>query len=137
MFAKPQKSRTSARRIQSHDIPVYYPTVPKARTTAKVAALLMFAAVLVTSVTGSVAHADAVASPPDASLILAQEAAPGGRNARRGPPPRAALAACEAAAVNAACGFATPDGRQIEGTCRAPDAKSPLACAPAGIPRNG
>jgi hypothetical protein len=43
--------------------------------------------------------------------------------------PPEALAACEGQTDGAACSFATPDGGNLQGTCRAPEGR-PLACAP-------
>ena len=54
-------------------------------------------------------------------------------------PPREALEACDGADPGAGCDFETPDGRNLEGTCRRPphDEGLPLACVPAHAPPGG
>jgi hypothetical protein len=53
--------------------------------------------------------------------------------AHHGPPPEA-VAACSGQQAGAACSFATPDGTQLQGSCRAALDGATAACAPSGPP---
>jgi len=48
-------------------------------------------------------------------------------------PPQEALSACSGKSDGASCGFISPRGDTISGTCRTPPAQSSLACVPMGM----
>ena len=79
------------------------------------------------------------AAQGDASAQILQlaQAKPSGKQANPSGkrPPREAVEACEGRVAGDACSFELPDGKTEAGTCRAPDAKAPAACAPAKAPK--
>ncbi len=50
------------------------------------------------------------------------------------PPPKEAVAACAKLDPGDTCGFETPRGDRIDGTCEYPFEGAPLACVPEGGP---
>ncbi|SNS59471.1 hypothetical protein [Antarctobacter heliothermus] len=134
MFTHATRSAT-ALHTKAKRIPIYYSTLPRMRPKNVIAALAVLAALIVLDMGVSAAQAD----PSDTTtpLTLAQQSQQGGAGNRPARPPREALEACTKQTSGSPCGFSGPDGHQITGTCRSPQANVPLACTPADMPRKG
>ena len=136
MFTQDTRS-IKATRARVKEIPVYHSSVARMRPTAKVVVAMLMAAMFGTVIGMSAAHAGTDYSDTGTNMVLAQQSQSGGSGNRPGRPPQEALEACAEQTSGSACGFSGPDGQQIPGTCRSPQANVPLACAPADMLLNG
>ena len=125
-------ARTDPKKIR-----IYHSTVPQIGKHLKIVAVVIATTLFGTVISASAAHAQTTLPVVDAPVVLVQQTPPDGPADRRGPPPREAIAACSEKQEKSACGFQTPDGHQMNGTCRAPASDAPAACVPSGPPPKG